>query len=91
MLQGHKNMEEHSKQTSALTDISNDQTVHSDEYKAKIEDMTPSIEDQKKRKLNEISDSNINKELRIMKFAKETKKNMPVPSRHKKPKKADLI
>lgn len=47
----------------------------------------------KKRKHNQRSDLNINKELQIMEFAEDNRKRMPKPARHKKPKqcRSDLI
>ena len=55
--------------------------------------MSPSTENKKKWKHNQISDSNNNEELQIMKIADDNKKSMPESSRQKKPKKdrSDLI
>jgi len=90
MLQEKNNPEEQRKE---ISDDLFDQNIHSDECRTQNADMSPSTENQKKRKHNQISDSNNNEELQIMEIADDNKKSMPESSRQKKPKKdrSDLI
>ena len=90
MLLEKKNPEEQRKE---ISDDLFDQNIHSDECRTQNADMSPSTENQKKRKHNQISDSNNNEELQIMEIADDNKKSMPESSRQKKPKKdrSDLI
>jgi hypothetical protein len=83
MLQENGNPEE---QRKIISDDLVHQNIHS-ECRTQNADMSPSTENQKKRKHNQISDSNNNEELQIMEFADDNQKSMPEPSRHKKPKK----
>jgi len=90
MLQEKNNPEEQRKE---IYDDLFDQNIHSDECRTQNADMSPSTENQKKRKHNQISDSNNNEELQIMEISDDNKKSMPESSRQKKPKKdrSDLI
>ena len=90
MLLEKKNPEEQRKE---ISDDLFDQNIHSDECRTQNADMSPSTENQKKRKHNQISDSNNNEELQIMEISDDNKKSMPESSRQKKPKKdrSDLI